>query len=155
MLRLTESITELCTRKSWFTAGSTIQYGKMFDMAHSDASNRELALCIWMCSDSTSLEEVYNELEKVRFEVDVERKNEPMPYPQIKWERDTAVSQLKALGTSFGEEPKIAEKRIKEKAINEFIQKLDKKSEYARPVGWSTEREIICMDTVRQIAEEM
>lgn len=41
------------------------------------------------------------------------------------------------------------------KAIDDFIEKMNEQSEFARPVGWSSRIEIITMSTVRSIKEEL
>ena len=41
------------------------------------------------------------------------------------------------------------------KALDDFIEKMNEQSEFARPVGWSSRIEIIAMSTVRSIKEEL
>ena len=41
------------------------------------------------------------------------------------------------------------------KALDDFIEKMNEQSEFARPVGWSSRIEIITMSTVRSIKEEL
>jgi hypothetical protein len=42
---------EFCNRHRYFTSGSNIQYEELFAMNEDGASMRELAFCIWFCSD--------------------------------------------------------------------------------------------------------
>lgn len=44
---------------------------------------------------------------------------------------------------------------IRNKAIEEFLEKICNTSELARPVGWSTKQEIVQMKRVQEIAERM
>lgn len=48
-----------------------------------------------------------------------------------------------------------AERRAYKKALDDFIEKMNEQSEFARPVGWSSRIEIITMSTVRSIKEEL
>ena len=71
-------------------------------------------------SDLIDRYEVIELLKKMRYEADSKREREMItavedkinampsaePISQIKWERDTAIAQLKELGYGFGEKPK-------------------------------------------------
>lgn len=59
-----EELRLLCIEKNWFTAGSSQQYEKLFDMNRDGASLEELALVIWICSSNDSREAILHELEK-------------------------------------------------------------------------------------------
>ena len=48
-----------------------------------------------------------------------------------------------------------AERRAYKKALDDFIEKMNKQSEIARSIGWSSRIEIIAMSTVRSIKEEL
>lgn len=53
-------------------------------------------------------------------------------FSQIKWERDIAVSQLEALGTELGEDPKLARGRIETDTIEKFANELANKDTLVR-----------------------
>lgn len=46
-----DTIYELCVRNRWFTAGSTRQYAKLFEINRKGATLEELAMFIWVCSE--------------------------------------------------------------------------------------------------------
>ena len=61
------AIRNLCIERDWFDAGTNEQYGKMFDLCvDSTISNKEIAICIWLCSTKAKIEEITIELEKIR-----------------------------------------------------------------------------------------
>lgn len=49
----------------------------------------------------------------------------------------------------------IAAKEIRDKVIEEFVEKLGKVSELVRPVGWCTKQEIVLFRSIKEIAEQM
>ena len=42
----------LCIQNQWFTCGTTTQYYKLFELNDKGCSLDELALIIWVCSES-------------------------------------------------------------------------------------------------------
>ena len=58
-----EELRTLCIRNGWFTAGSSSQYAKMFDMNEEGRPIEEIALVIWLCSSNVTREEILEELE--------------------------------------------------------------------------------------------
>lgn len=53
---------------------------------------------------------------------------------------------------SFTEEH---DKEIRNKAIDEFLEKLYEASESVRPVAWTTRQEVVLLKRVQEIAEQM
>ena len=49
-------------------------------------------------------------------------------YEQVKAERNQAFAQLNALGVSFGEDPKLAQKRIEDTVIDHILSAIKEKS---------------------------
>lgn len=47
-----------CIKRCWFTGGTNQQYQKLFDLNAAGASSRDLALCIWLCTDLDTLESI-------------------------------------------------------------------------------------------------
>lgn len=48
----TVELQKLCIENQWFTCGSTGQYYKLFELNNKGCSLDELALVIWICSES-------------------------------------------------------------------------------------------------------
>lgn len=55
-------IYNLCNEKGYFTAGDNDQYDKLFYLNELEVSADELALAIWLCSDSVDLRTVTNDV---------------------------------------------------------------------------------------------
>ena len=53
-----ESLIKLCIENNWFTEGSTKQYEKLLYANRTERSIEEIALIIWLCTDT---EEQFNE----------------------------------------------------------------------------------------------
>lgn len=51
-----EDLRRLCIKKDWFTEGTNEQYAKLFHANKLGASVETLATIIWLCSDSTQLQ---------------------------------------------------------------------------------------------------
>lgn len=52
----------LCMDNNYFTCGDNSQYDKLFEANEQNASKKELALIIWVCSENVSIEEIENNL---------------------------------------------------------------------------------------------
>lgn len=60
----------LCNDNNYFTCGDNSQYEKLFTANENNASKKELALIIWVCSENATIEEIEENL-KVEREKDV------------------------------------------------------------------------------------
>lgn len=59
-------IRNLCVAYDWFCGGTNEQYKRMFELAADGASVCDVALVIWLCSDSkVQREEIIFELNKL------------------------------------------------------------------------------------------
>lgn len=56
----------LCNDNNYFTGGDNSQYDKLFEANERNASKKELALIIWVCSENVSLEEIETNLKVER-----------------------------------------------------------------------------------------
>lgn len=56
----------LCNDNNYFTCGDNTQYDKLFERNKQNASKKELALIIWICSENVSLEEIEENLKVER-----------------------------------------------------------------------------------------
>ena len=75
-------------------------------------------------------------------------------YPQVKWERDVAVEQLRSLGIELGEDIRSVKEQIRTKAIREFAKCVNEKMDYCKEPRGSSQNMIYPWD-IDQIAEEM
>lgn len=60
----------LCNDNNYFTCGDCEQYEKLFTANENNASKKELALIIWVCSENATIEEIEENL-KVEREKDI------------------------------------------------------------------------------------
>lgn len=60
----------LCNDNNYFTCGDNSQYEKLFTANENNASKKELALIIWVCSENATIEEIEENL-KVEREKDI------------------------------------------------------------------------------------
>lgn len=58
----TWSLQSICVLHNWFTCGDNAQYKKLFEMNRKGRTLRELALCIWLCSEDVTEEDIYSKL---------------------------------------------------------------------------------------------
>lgn len=65
------------------------------------------------------------------------------------------IDRIETVNVEEREEVKKLIREAKKKVIDDFYKELRKASAYARPVGWETQKEIICFANIRIIAEEM
>lgn len=56
----------LCVDNNYFTCGDDSQYEKLFEANENNASKKELALIIWVCSDNVSIKEIEDNLKVER-----------------------------------------------------------------------------------------
>lgn len=56
----------LCNDNNYFTNGTNSQCEKLFTANENNASKKELALIIWVCSDNVSIEEIEAKLKVKR-----------------------------------------------------------------------------------------
>jgi len=63
---MVDEIYSMCNREQYFTCGSNRQYDLMFTMAKKpEISTRDLAMMIFTCSDSASLESIQSQLDSI------------------------------------------------------------------------------------------
>lgn len=65
------------------------------------------------------------------------------------------IDRIEMVNVAEREEVKKLIREAKEKAIDDFCEKLRVASEYVKPVGWTTRQEVIQFVHVRTIAEDM
>lgn len=56
----------VCNDNNYFTCGDNTQYDKLFEANERNASKKELALIIWVCSDNVSIEDIEENLKVER-----------------------------------------------------------------------------------------
>lgn len=61
----TDALRQFCIDNDYFTCGSNEQYKRLFALNNEQADTHELALVIWMCSDSAILEQIEAELDEL------------------------------------------------------------------------------------------
>ena len=64
----TDELRSLCIKNDWFTCGTVSQYEKMFEMNRNQASLREIALVIWLCSEDEDIDDITVKLAKAKEE---------------------------------------------------------------------------------------
>lgn len=62
-LLTTEVLRQFCIDNGYFTCGSNEQYKRLFELNDMQADMHELALVIWICSDTAILEQIEEELD--------------------------------------------------------------------------------------------
>ena len=60
-------IRKLCINHQWFTAGTNSQYEKMFELVRSGASTHDVALAIWLSTESETIENIEEVIRKTSF----------------------------------------------------------------------------------------
>lgn len=65
------------------------------------------------------------------------------------------IDRIETANVEGREEVKKLIREAKQKAIDDFCEKLREASEYVKPVGWTTRQEIIQFVYVRTIAEDV
>lgn len=65
------------------------------------------------------------------------------------------IDRIETVNVAEREEVKKLIREAKKKAIDDFCEKLQTETEYAKPVGWTMRQEIIQFGYVRILAEEM
>lgn len=49
---------KLCNKQGWFTCGTNRQYERMFNLAREGGGVKEVALIIWLCSESATCQDI-------------------------------------------------------------------------------------------------
>lgn len=65
-----DTLRQACVANRWFTCGTVEQYNRMFEL-NADAERwvvKDIALIIWICSDGVAIEDVCEELARLREE---------------------------------------------------------------------------------------
>lgn len=64
MIISNDKLYKLCNKYQWFTAGDNKQYQKLFHKNAHEATPKELALIIWLCSSNMEESEILSILQK-------------------------------------------------------------------------------------------
>lgn len=64
--RMIDEVYALCNEKQYFTMGDHQQYQRMFYMLNSEKFTvRDVAIAIWVCSESAALDEIETQLKTI------------------------------------------------------------------------------------------